>query len=244
MSAFYFGSGAQRLFGVHHTPEAPEVGQILLCQPWGSEYEFSHRSCRFLARRLAKRGWHVLRFDYRGTGDSWGQSHDGDVHGWLEDIGLAAEELRAITGFDALHAIGLRLGATLLGHAGPRLGTINRYILWDAITDVGGWVRELDERFTPQPLPSEGRCELDRYTISTALRAALEALGPPDLPPARDNGLILWTTREGAAESPWSHAQASSEEIDQPSPWLEQVSLGAGQIPVQAVDRIVTWMTA
>ena len=41
---------------------------------------------------LAERGQHVLRFDYRGTGDSFGELAEVSVHDWVEDIALAVRE--------------------------------------------------------------------------------------------------------------------------------------------------------
>src|ERR1700755_3241688 len=58
------------LNGWLHTPvEAGDVA-LLICNPFGYEALCAHRALRVLAERAALAGAHVLRFDYRGTGDS------------------------------------------------------------------------------------------------------------------------------------------------------------------------------
>jgi alpha/beta superfamily hydrolase len=73
MTPLLFGSADAPLYGVHHAPQAaPQRTGIVLCYPFGQEYMRAHRACRQLAMLLAKKGYHVLRFDYSGTGNSSG----------------------------------------------------------------------------------------------------------------------------------------------------------------------------
>ena len=80
MNLLFFGSSARQLFGAYHTPPSTvaERGGAVLCPSWGSEYQASHRILRRLATRLSESGYHVLRFDYYGTGDSAGGRDEGD----------------------------------------------------------------------------------------------------------------------------------------------------------------------
>src|SRR5260370_27609992 len=66
---------------------------------------------RELAMALAERGQHVLRFDYRGTGDSFGELGKVTVADWLEDIALAVREGREISGSSMVRLLGVRAGA-------------------------------------------------------------------------------------------------------------------------------------
>src|ERR1700692_718420 len=45
---------------------------VVLCNSFGHEYVWTHKGMRRLADELSARGIWVLRFDYRGTGDSAG----------------------------------------------------------------------------------------------------------------------------------------------------------------------------
>ncbi len=69
-----FESGQFRLNGIIHSPPKTEgrVGVILLC-PGYKHRVGQHRLYVYLARRLCKEGFHVLRFDFHGLGDSGGE---------------------------------------------------------------------------------------------------------------------------------------------------------------------------
>ena len=81
MVPLYFGSKQRRLFGIHE-PAYAQVGPpraVLLCHAWGSEYLNSYRSMRFVADQLVAAGFHVMRFDYYGSGDSGGETTEADL---------------------------------------------------------------------------------------------------------------------------------------------------------------------
>lgn len=69
--------GADRLLGILSTPadEPASVGVVIVVG--GPQYRAgSHRQFTLLARELAGAGYPVLRFDYRGMGDSEGEARD------------------------------------------------------------------------------------------------------------------------------------------------------------------------
>ena len=129
----------------------------MLCHPWGSEYIYAHRSVRHLALALCAAGFHTLRFDYFGTGDSAGESGDGDIPGWETDIESAMEELRDISGIPRVTLIGLRLGGTLAAQvAARRSAEVGELVMWTPILSGG--------TFTPQTCIGCGsRSEPDRW---------------------------------------------------------------------------------
>jgi alpha/beta superfamily hydrolase len=121
MRPFYFGAPGRRLFGVHLAPqEARRDCAVVLCYPMGQEYINSHRAFRHLARLLADEGFHVLRFDYFGCGDSEGECKQGTMSQWLSDVSTAILEVRNRSRVGAICLVGLRLGASLSLLAGMR----------------------------------------------------------------------------------------------------------------------------
>jgi pimeloyl-ACP methyl ester carboxylesterase len=131
---FRFGGLNRDLFGWFHAPfemAAPRGMGIVLCNPIGEDAVRAHRAFRHLAERLASKGFAVLRFDFRGTGDSAEDEGDpGRVGAWLEDIGCAVDALRARAGVMRIGLVGLRFGATLAAEVASRMGGLDALVLW------------------------------------------------------------------------------------------------------------------
>lgn len=248
MTAFFFGSTGRPLFGYHHPPRSNAVGAVVVCSPWGREYQFSHRALRVLARRLSERGLHVLRFDYSGTGDSWGDSTEGRVALWLDDIDIAIEELRAMSDSRTVHMVGLRLGALLAGGAAARRHDIDRLVLWDPLASASEWVDSLDLHVGETD--SGNTVEMDNQLVSSALSADLRELTVEGMvaalaaasPPERT--LVLLTqgaeVRSERALSSVSHVTVRH--LQSEAPWREDSSIWSGLIPVNAIAAITDWM--
>lgn len=87
--AFVFKCNGEDLLAVTSLPEKPEPIGVLIVVG-GPQYRVgSHRQFLLLARRLASAGYPVMRFDYRGMGDSFGEPRDFEHVG--EDIDAAIE---------------------------------------------------------------------------------------------------------------------------------------------------------
>lgn len=79
--ALTFGCGGERLVGILHPAAAGQLGKPgVLVIVGGPQYRVgSHRQFVLLARALAAAGHPVLRFDYRGMGDSEGDARTFDT---------------------------------------------------------------------------------------------------------------------------------------------------------------------
>lgn len=136
MNPFFFGSSHRRLFGIH-APAGSRAGKpraAVLCQPWGDEYIYAHRCMHQLALRLSLLGFHALRFDYFGTGDSAGEESDTDAMGLAADVLTAIETLKEVAAAEKVTLIGLRAGANVAASTAagcPR--EIEALIAWDPI---------------------------------------------------------------------------------------------------------------
>ncbi len=144
MTPLFFGSTEAPLYGVYHAPQGnPRDAGVVLCPPFGQEYMRAHRALRQLALQLNRLGYHVLRFDYRGTGDSSGDMTGVDADDWLADIGFAIDELRDLAGIRHISLIGLRLGALFAAAACHRRSDIQRLVVWDPLQSGAAYEREL-----------------------------------------------------------------------------------------------------
>lgn len=134
MEALYFGPSESYLFGVFHPRQGTNRNEaIVLCNPFGQEYLRAHKSIRRLAISLAQLGYSVLRFDYRGTGDSMGDLSGVTADQWVEDVGHAIQELRDMTAAPEISLVGLRLGALVAAKAAIEQPRISRLVMWDPV---------------------------------------------------------------------------------------------------------------
>ena len=87
--ALQFSCGTDRLLGILH-PGTPDSEHGVLVVVGGPQYRVgSHRQFVLLARALAAAGTPVLRFDYRGMGDSEGEART--FEGVADDLRAASD---------------------------------------------------------------------------------------------------------------------------------------------------------
>ena len=164
-----FGTRDQQLFALLHVPEKePRDEAVLLCNPFGQEAIRAHRVFRVMADQLSRQGFHVLRFDYFGTGDSAGEDGEGELDRWVQDVLLADTELRQLSQCSRVSWIGLRLGASIAALASSRADhTIHRLLLWEPVLDGQAYLEELADAHTESCRTSFGA----RWFIEPLLRA-------------------------------------------------------------------------
>ena len=145
LTPFFFGPDDHSLFGCLYSPQSRQGRNwgAVLCYPTGHEYIISHRAFRQLAQRLTLAGFHVLRFDYFGSGDSGGESDEARIAGGLSDIAMAMQELRRRAGIEKLCVVGCRMGASLAMLEGAQHGNIGTLVLWDPIVSGAAYLDDL-----------------------------------------------------------------------------------------------------
>jgi len=264
MNPFYFGTSANPLFGVHHPPTALDTGHaVLLCYPVGNEYLRAHRAFRQLTSLLVRAGAHVLRFDYRGTGDSWGDPADATVDRWLEDIDTAIDELKDSSGLDRVSLAGLRFGATLGARAAFRRDDVDHVVLWDPVADGSAWFDSLIalEPNSRDRLPGEGSepafasgtIGLAGFPFTPELQQGVRGLRLSDLSPAPSVAVDVLTSTEepevrALVESWKSHRGPDSAPvgyrcIPSAGDWAVADRFGSALIPQAIIQGVVRCLT-
>ncbi len=269
MNPVHFGSSRRLLYGAYHAPATAPArpAGVVLCNPLGHEAVRAHRAFRQLANLLAQARYHVMRFDYYGTGDSAGDGDDARLHGWIEDVSSAADELKDTAGVSKVWLLGLRFGATLALLATQERRDVDGVIAWDPVVSGAGYLRQLAAMhvdYLRDELP-EGAVvkptndEALGLPLPAALRADLAAI---DLGAAGDGGAasnnVAWRTREVAL-----FASAESDDVGrlrarltaagtpftthacpQAAVWESDRALDAALIPVDVLQAMVARMSA
>jgi len=177
MEPFFFGDEGKQLLGLYHPTSGPETDRgVVICPPILGDYMRTHSCLRQLAIELADGGYHVLRFDYYGTGDSQGDIQDATIDEWQQNIVSASDELRAISGVSRITALGARLGATLAVLAASKSAAIDKLFLWDPISNGNDYVAALKATYS-------GLIDSHEHLPKTEAREALTCSTGYDLKP-------------------------------------------------------------
>jgi hypothetical protein len=144
------GEAGERMYGFLTVPaDVPSFPAVLLLDGMGGSSHGPRRMFATLARRLALQGVGVLRFGYRGHGDSEGDSRDVTVIRMRDDAAGALAFLRRQPGVDASRVglVGMSLGglvAALVAGAEPDLRAV---VLWAGVAHNGS---RTDAWLTPE----------------------------------------------------------------------------------------------
>ncbi|KCZ51586.1 alpha/beta fold hydrolase [Hyphomonas pacifica] len=260
MTPFYFGSRERRLFGVYHPAQGGGGSRaVVMCYPWGYEYVNAHRSLVKLASLLSQEGYHVLRFDYFGTGDSAGEDHEMTLQGSLSDISMAIEELKDLSGADHVSVIGLRVGAALAAQAARKWpDDISSLVLWDPILKGAEYLQELylldDSMRIPGVGPAAqfspergGGREVMGFPVTDALASEFSGLDVVSTISELKLPVFMVAIRPVPGQADVAYELSSRdgsgfELIDDQPVWHEEWPDNVGVIPVTVLNRIVSWM--
>lgn len=211
---------------------------------------------RELASRLAQAGFHVLRFDYFGTGDSAGEGEDADLDRWVDDVGTAVEEARELSESTVVSLVGLRLGATLAALLGSQRGGIKRTVLWAPIVSGADYLEELAAQhrawFDVRPklddpgLASEPD-ELLGTPVGAKLRRDIASVDLARLPQSPAQGVLLVGNPETPGWQPLESRlrevckDAESLHVPGSNVWVKS-DFDQQLVPPQTLQAIAGWL--
>ena len=132
----------ERVFAFLHRPAADNGRGAVICAPLGEEMLWSRRVLVTFARELAAQGYAVLRFDYRGEGDSDRWFPESDLSTRQEDTSFAVDSLRRLVpGTRDVTLVGLRLGASIAAAVAAERADIRQLVLWDPVIDGADYMQ-------------------------------------------------------------------------------------------------------
>ena len=191
-------SSLQRpVFASYHAPQQPvrDIGYVI-CPPHGWEGIQCYQSVQRLADELAAAGFHTLRVDYDGTGESLGSDEEPSrVAAWMESIRRAALALGEHV--ERVGLIGMRVGATLAGMVASELELAN-IVLWEACVSGAHYTREMEILASAAPSAIQagrqerpGGIEAGGYLLTDATIASLNALDLMKVKPRGEVDVLL-----------------------------------------------------
>lgn len=228
----YFGSEDKNLFGCYHLPagQVPSRGAVVLCPASGDEYYYSHRTLRQLAAQLARAGFHALRFDYFGTGDSAGSDESATLAQWQVDVDCAINELKQLSRCDQIAVVGMRLGATLAWQAVKERNDIGDLVLWNPILTgidlLEQWtdMQSNYNRVLGLKPESSGLIEIMGTMLSPVLLDELKALSIPPLHRPEGRSLVL-----------------VNQKMEDVNAFVAEAGKKGSAVSLEVVDDIVVW---
>jgi exosortase A-associated hydrolase 2 len=164
-------SGGGWLCGMVYSPAGPPRGALVFCNPLFEERKPAQRILVETARALCGAGFAVLRFDYRGCGDSGGAFEAFSVPDWLADIEAAADFLKARTGAVPTGFLGLRLGATLALKAASGKPLFDFGLLWEPVFKGRDYLEQELRRKLMKEMMTFGRSQVSRDFLIQELNA-------------------------------------------------------------------------
>lgn len=140
--AITFTNEGQKLFGIIHRPlHSQKAPAILFCPGFAGNKTGKHRQFVTLAQNLAALGFVVLRFDYRGSGDSEGEFNEITIQSKTEDTLKAIHFLAEDSQVDAsrIGLLGRSLGGAISILAAKQYQHIKSLVLWAPVFDAEDW---------------------------------------------------------------------------------------------------------
>lgn len=131
-----FESGEEDVFGVLHGG-GEDRPLVLLLHGYGGNHQGAYYSYVDLAERLSKKGFNVLRFDFRGSGNSDGDFADQRLSTMVEDVESAVSFIND-SGYRTadIHIVGHSKGGTVaIMYAAENTSLVSSITLWATVAD-------------------------------------------------------------------------------------------------------------
>jgi len=129
---FAFVSGGATVRGMYHQPVHPNGAGVVFLHGWSGNRLGPHRLFVLQARRLVAMGFHCLRFDFRGRGESEGETFSASIEGMVEDTICGIEAFRTETGVKRIFLVAICSGCKVAIGAATRCPEIAGLVLWSA----------------------------------------------------------------------------------------------------------------
>jgi len=166
---FSFVCGGQRLYGILHRPQGEERRGVLVLHGWAGYRIGPGRLLVQLGRNLAERGFAVLRFDFRGRGESEGEAEAATLSSMVADAQAALTAFREALSLPRITPLGVCSGGEVAFGLLER-EEVDSCIFWSVPLSTQQVVVAQQVRRSARSLREYGRKLLRRETWEKLLR--------------------------------------------------------------------------
>ena len=254
IESFFFGS-QNELYGLFH-PAAGNSNSaaVLICPPVGGEFKRCSFLLKILSDAVSSLGTPIMRFDYYGTGDSYGDSFEITMDRWVADVEQAYEELRIRSGCRNITVLAVRFGAIIAGKSLGKLNNIN-WVFWDPIVNGQEYYRNMHEmhktkilrskvfKNLPKPRPIEGGEELMGSTYSNLAISQIKqvSIESGEFKDEKIN-VLLTKTNDDSSDTPLfdSNIGGTPEQLNIDVGWYNTDRISAAITDNQILNRLIS----
>lgn len=244
MRTFFFANN-ELYARLHEPPQAQNPrGAVLLCNSIFTEANNIAWGYNRLASLLASEGYYVLRFDYYGCGNSWGEDEDGNPDRWQQDISSAAQKLIEVSGFRRLSVVGFRYGAVLASSLSKL--PVDKFILWEPVINSREYINLFENRYLnrianptglQKNIVDESDLEILGFNYPAKIRKALEELDLLNGPLITNCATVYLVTND---QSP--HFTALAENLNRAAGRLVVEQVNDNISSIQTYDDLLAWL--
>ena len=190
-----FLSGGETVAAVLHLPERTPAPGVIMCHGFTGHKAETHRLFVHTARDFCHHGLAVLRFDFRGSGDSAGEFRDMTISREIADAqaGLGFLSARGEVDGERLGVLGLSMGGCVSACLAGRDDRVKALVLWAALAHPG----RIFERLLPSFGEVQQVADMNGWDIGRGFLEDARALHPlKEIRRYQGRALIVHGTRD------------------------------------------------
>lgn len=200
----------QQLNGILHSPPPTEgvAPAVTFFHGFTGTKVEPHRIFVKTARHLAASGFYVLRFDFRGSGDSSGDFSEMTITGEVSDAIKSIDVLTAMPGVDPerIGVLGLSMGGCVAAFVSGQDSRVKSTVMWAPLSDdPPDRKQEILERSQATPTPEE-IAQANPNIVGKPFYAELPKISPSRTI-QRFQGALLVVHGSGDETVPVSHGE-------------------------------------
>lgn len=159
------------IYAMLYRPKEGSTGiPVVIAAPDGEERSWAQRTMVTTARALSSIGFTVLRFDYRGQGESPLTYESTTLETRLADLTQVWHALRDRTG-QAPAILGVRLGGAFAIAAAPRIPLLQTMVLWEPVLAPPQFLQQLLRVNLSTQMVAHGKILKERRELVADARA-------------------------------------------------------------------------